>query len=143
MSKRPISIVLRVLGVLLVLGVVAGGAFRFGYGQGVAESPAIAEQIQAWQKSGTAPAPFYGPGFRGMMMHGGFSPFMHRGPSFFGGFLGFLFLAFLFFGLMRMFFFRPWMHHQGPWHGHMPPWAQQPPTPPAPSQPETPQGENK
>jgi hypothetical protein len=140
--RKPFWIVLRVLFVLLLLAVASFGAFRFGYTRGVAESPAIAQQMQAWRENApaVAPAPFY----PAPMMYGYGYPMAYGHPFGFnplGGlftFLTFLFFASLFFGFIRMLFFRRMMHHHGPWRGHMPPWAQQPA-----GQPENPQPENK
>lgn len=149
--SKSLSIVLRVLGVVLVLALAAGGAFRLGYTRGVADSPAIAEKLQSWQgQAGSAPAPYAYRGF-GPMPHGGFyAPYLHHGFNPLGKLLGFLFFAFLFFGMMRMFFFRRMMHHYGGGHpgwGHRPPCAYQP-DPQAPAQPaapatEKPAGESK
>jgi hypothetical protein len=153
--KKPIFIVLRVLVVLALLAIVGGGAFRMGYARGVTDSPAIAEQMQTWQKNaGALPVPYafgayprWGAAllrpYPGPMMFGGYPMAYghHFGFNPFGGILAFLFFGFLFFGAMRMIFFRRMMHH-GWQHGHMPPWAQQP-APQAPAQPENPQPENK
>ena len=147
--KKSLSITLKILGVLILLAIVGGAAFRIGYGRGAADSPAIAAQIQTWQdKTDKVPAPYPFYNYPGQMMRGGHAPFLMpfgRGGFFsIGRLLGFLFLAFLFFGALRFLFFRRMMHHHGHghWHGHMPPWAQQP-TPQAPAQPENPQGEAK
>jgi hypothetical protein len=62
-----------------------------------------------------------------MRPHFGFFPF--------GGIFGFILFTFLFFGLMRMIFFRRWawgyghMHGRGHWKGYgpwgPPPWARE------------------
>jgi hypothetical protein len=143
-------IIFRVIGVLLVLGLLFGGgfaAYRFGYNQGVAQSPAIADALAQGLKNGSA-VPFHR-GFDGPMMPGygyGFAPM--RGPHFgffpFGGILGFLFMAFLFFGLLRLIFrphwgwHRPWMHQGGPQQP-----GQSAPQAPAAQQSESPQSEKK
>ncbi|MEW6504335.1 MAG: hypothetical protein ACOYXO_10375 [Chloroflexota bacterium] len=146
--KKPISIVLRVVVFLALLAVVGRAAFGIGYARGVTESPAIAEQVQSWQnKTDNVPGIYAFPGYAGPMMRGGYSPLMmqrgHFGFNPIAGFLGFLFLAFVFFGVMRLVFFRRMMHNNEPWHGHMPPWVQQQPAPQSPAQPEPPQTENK
>jgi hypothetical protein len=145
--KKPFSIVLRILGVLLLLAIVGGGAFRFGYTRGVADSPAIAKQMESWQaNNNTLPAPYAMHGYPGPWMQGGYAPYWmprgHFGFNPLAGLLGLIFFAFLFFGTMRMLFFRRMLHHHGPWQGHMPPWAQQA-APQAPAQPETPQEDKK
>jgi hypothetical protein len=149
-------IVLRVIGALLLVALMAGGAFaayRFGYAQGVAQSPAVAEALAQGLKNGAA-VPFQR-GFGGPMMYGyGYPMGMwgHHGFFPFGGILGFLFMAFLFFGLLRLVFFRPHFGWHGHWHGREwggPPWMHGDPQQPgqpgseAPAQPETPKSENK
>jgi hypothetical protein len=130
MNKGP-SIVLRVLGLLLVLGLIAGaGAFgyRSGMARGIEQAPEVAAAIENAAESGqVAPIPpiMYGYGYP--QMYG----FHH--PHFFNPFgaicFSFLFL-FLFFGAMKMLFFRRmrhgWAHHEhGPWgrdwEGKVPP----------------------
>lgn len=158
-------IVFRVIGLLLAIGLLFGvgfGAFRAGYARGVAESPAIAEALAQGLPEGSAVTPFQR-GFGGpMMYHGygyGYAGHPHMwGPHFgffpLGGLLGFLFMAFLFFGLLRLVFFRRhWAWAHAHWHGHhgpeggTPPWARGGPQQPAPdapaAQPEKPQDENK
>jgi hypothetical protein len=122
------SIVFRVIGILVLLGVLAvAGSFiyREGYTQGVAQSPAVATAISG-QSGQVVPAPYppmpmYGYG-RGMWMH----PFW--GFPLFGCLFGF-FLIFLFFGALRMIFFphrhggRHWRHYgHGQWDD--PRWEQ-------------------
>ena len=144
---RP-SRLIRLLVTLLVIALVIGGAFRMGYGRGVAESPAIAEQLQQWRQAaaagdGVAPLSaypmLYGRGGFGPMGHGGFPPFL--------GLLGLIFFGFLAFSFLRLLFFGPMMMHRnggpmgygrgpgcgpgprGPYSGMTPPWAQQSPAP--------------
>lgn len=148
--SKPVSIALRVIGALLVLGLLAGGAamaYRAGYARGLADSPQWAEALKAAPAAPAFERGFH-PGFESPMFRGGYSPMMGRGHfGFFpfGGLLGLLLVAFFFFfGVMR-FIFRPrWAH--GYWHGPYPPewgtppWAQQPPSPQSPpAQPEAPQ----
>ena len=130
------SFVLRLIGVLLLVGLMIGGgviAYRAGVTQGIAQSPAVATAISDAAQNGQAlPVPAYGyrygygyP-FWGFGPHFGFFPF---------GIFGFILIIFLFFGLMRLIFFRPWawhyghMHGRGPWKGYgpwgTPPWARE------------------
>jgi len=149
------SIVLRVFGVLLLVALLAGGAFaayRFGYAQGVAQSPAIAEAFSQGMKEGSVI-----PAFGGPMLYGHGYPIRSWGHSHFGffpflGCLGPLFFMFLFFGLLRLVFFRRHWGWHGHWHGHpsewgAPPWARGGPEQPAAEkpagQPEKPQDETK
>lgn len=128
------KILLWVIGVLLILGLLGGGgfaAYRYGYTQGVAQSPAVAEAIQQSQKNGSAEAPYFHHGFDGPQMRGGGFPMRESHFGFFplGGLVGFLFVAFLFVGLARLVFGPPWG-----WR-----WQRGPHAP----QPETPSEENK
>jgi hypothetical protein len=122
------SFALRLIGVLLLVALMIGGGvmvYRAGVANGIAQSPEVAAAISdAAESGGSLPMHGYGysyPGYR-MRPHFGFFPF--------GGILG----LFLFFGLMRMIFFRPWAWHhykhhgRGPWKKHgrhwgPPPWA--------------------
>ena len=131
MSNNRGSFVIRLIGVLLLVGLMIGGgamAYRAGVAQGIARAPEVAEAFSSAAESGqVAPMPGYGygyPGF-GMRPHFGFFPF--------GGIFGFFLFILLFFGLMRMIFFRRWawgygpMHGRGPWkgsghHSGSPPW---------------------
>lgn len=133
MSNNRGSFVLRLIGILLLVGLMIGGgalAYRAGVSQGIAQAPVVAEALSNAAESGqVAPMPAYGygygyPGYR-MHPHFGFFPF--------SGIFGFILFIFLFFGLMRM-IFRPWgwhhayMHGRGPWNKHDrhwdgPPWA--------------------
>jgi len=123
------SFLLRLIGALLLIGLLIGGgmmAYRAGIAQGVARAPEVAAAISDAAEGGqVAPMPYgYGyPGYR-IHPHFGFFPF--------GGIFGFFLFIFLFFGLMRM-IFRPWgwhyghIHGRGPWKGRgrhwgPPPW---------------------
>lgn len=107
------SFVLRLIGVLLLVGLMIGGgvmAYRAGVAQGIAQAPEVAAAISDAAESGqVAPMPYgYGyPGYR-MRPHFGFFPF--------GSIFGLFLFIFLFFGLMRM-IFRPWGWHYGHMHG--------------------------
>ena len=140
MSKTN-SIIFRVVGLLVIIGLLAGGAFaayRFGFSQGVTQSPAIAEAMQSWEKSApSAAVPF---AFGAPMMRGfGYYPHMYGGPMGFfivGKVLVFIFFTLLFIGMLRFAFRPPWSHHPH-WHGECtPPWAQAQPKPQEPPQPE-------
>jgi hypothetical protein len=130
------SFVFGLIGALLLIGLMAGGgymAYQAGFAQGTAQAPEIAQAISQAAESGQgAPIqPLYGYGYgpRGLWgypHHIGFFPL--------GGILGGLFFLFLFFGLLRMIFFRPWhmgWGHYGPWRGSQggpwggPPWMKQ------------------
>ena len=107
----------RLIAVLLLIGLVAAGgyaAYRTGIAQGVAQAPEVASAIaQAAESGQPVPVPpMYGYGYPygwGYPRHFGFFPF--------GGICLSIFFIFLFFGLLRFAFFRPW--HRG-WghHGH-------------------------
>ena len=124
------SFVLRLIGALLLVGLMIGGgvmAYRAGMAQGIAQAPAVAEALSNAAESGQSlPVPAYGYGYPGygLRPHFGFFPF--------GGILGFILFAFLFFGLLRLIFFRPWAWHyshmrgRGPWKGYGHPWGSPP-----------------
>lgn len=126
MSERKPTIfrVFKFLFVLLLLAGVAFAGYQFGFSQGVASSPQIAEAMQQWQGQPGLSPHFAMRGYYGH--HFGFFPF--------GGIFGFLFMIFIFFGIMRLLFRPHWMHARhmyghGPWHhGYPPPpwWGQQP-----------------
>ncbi len=120
--------VFRLIGVLLLLGLIAAGGFmvfRAGEAQGIAQAPAVATAIsQAAENGQVAPIPpmmygygspyGYGYGMHGYGHHFGFFPF--------GAICGSIFFLFFFFGFMKMIFFRG-MHHgshhmRGPWGKH-------------------------
>jgi len=120
--KNGSFIWVRVLGVLLVLGLIAGaGAFGFkaGMAQGITQAPAVAKAIEKATESGqVAPQMMYphsfGYGYSPMPFHHGgfFNPI--------GAICGSIFFLFLFFGAMKMLFFRRMMWHGGHMHG---PWG--------------------
>jgi hypothetical protein len=121
--KNGSFIWLRVLGALLVLGLIAGaGAFGYkaGMAQGISQAPAVAKAIEKAAENGQ-PAPIpqmmyqrgFGYGYSPMPFHHGgfFNPI--------GAICGSIFFLFLFFGAMKMLFFR-----RMAWHGHMHgPWG--------------------
>jgi hypothetical protein len=129
------SFVIRLIGALLLVGLMIGGgvmAYRAGVVQGIAQAPAMAEALSNAAESGQSlPVPGYGYGYA--YPHYGFRP--HFGFLPFGGIFGFILFIFLFFGLLRMVFFRPWawhyghMHGRGPWKGYgpwgTPPWERE------------------
>lgn len=144
---QKVSLSRWLFGALLAIAVLAGvgfGAYRIGYAQGMADAPEVAAFFSKAIENGRAfPIPpvvgdgaasvsplMWSPMSRGLMPYGGWMR-MHTGVRLFGGFLGFLFLALLFVGLMRL-IFRPYGYPAGPgihgyWHGHpwgAPPWAQ-------------------
>jgi hypothetical protein len=124
------SFVLRLIGALLLVGLMIGGgvmAYRAGVAQGIAQAPAVAEALSNAAESGQGlPVPAYGYGYPyyGFRPHFGFFPI--------GGIFGFILFLFLFFGLMRLIFFRRWawhyghMHGRGPWKGYGGPWGTPP-----------------
>lgn len=132
MKKGPF-ILFRVLGLLLVLGLIAGaGAFGFkaGMARGIEQAPEVAAAIEKAAENGQiAPASpmMYGYGYPHMYGFGHphfFNPF--------GAICGSILFFFLFFGAMKMLFFRRMRHgwghhgHHGPWHkdweGNVPPF---------------------
>ncbi|MBC7875651.1 MAG: hypothetical protein H7Y59_00655 [Anaerolineales bacterium] len=121
MSRNGPFIFFRVIGVLLLLGLIAAGgfmAYRAGEAQGVMQAPAVATAIsQAAENGQVAPVPpmmyqnGYGHGYGYGRHHFGFFPF---------GICGSILFLFLFFGFMKMIFFRGWHggwghHNHGPW----------------------------
>jgi hypothetical protein len=131
MSRKGPFILFRLIGLLLVIGLIAGGgmmAYKAGIAQGVSQAPAVAKAIEKAAESGQGVAPVppmmygngygYGPGYYprpyGYGHHFGFFPF--------GAICGSIFFLFLFFGFMKMMFFRRmmWGGHHGGHHG--PPW---------------------
>jgi hypothetical protein len=116
-------ILFRVLGILLVLGLIAGaGAFgyRMGMAQGITQAPAVAKAIEKAAENGRiAPQMMvphsFGYGYHPMPMYGhhfGFNPF--------GAICGSIIFLFLFLGAMKMLFFRRMMWNGGPMHR---PWS--------------------
>lgn len=141
------SRLIRLLFAVLVIALLLGGAFRVGYGRGVADSPAIAAQMQQWQQSASSADGVTPPMYANPMLHRP-AAMMHRGGFHpFGALLGLFFFGFLALGFMRLLFFGPMMRHRfagpmghggpgcghshhGPHYGMTPPWAQQSPTTP-------------
>jgi len=126
MTNKGPFIVLRVIGILLLLGLIAGGvfmAFQAGQAQGISQAPVVATAIaQAAETGQGAPIPpmmygrGYGYGYDYPMYghHFGFFPF--------GAICGSLFFLFFFFGFMKMIFFRHMWHGEGQ-HGHHGRWG--------------------
>jgi len=121
MKKGPF-ILFRVLGTLLVLGLIVGaGAFGYkaGVARGIMQAPAVAKAIEKAAEDGqSAPMPqMYGREFGY-----GYSPmpFHHPGFNPIGAICGSIFFLFLFLGFMKMIFFRGMMHRgwEGHKHGH-------------------------
>ncbi|HLA87910.1 MAG TPA: hypothetical protein VJL10_07810 [Anaerolineales bacterium] len=117
--------IFRLIGVLLLIGLVGAGgfmAFKAGETQGIAQAPAVATAISEAAENGQgvppmAYGPAYGYGYHpysfGYRHHFGFFPL--------GGICFSIFFLFLFFGVLRMVFFRTWRHacgHHGPWGRH-------------------------
>lgn len=117
MSRNGPFIFFRVIGALLLIGLIAAGgfmAYRAGVAQGVMQAPVVATAIsQAAENGQVAPVPpmmyqnsyGYGHGYGYGRHHFGFFPF---------GICGSILFIFLFFGFMKMIFFHG-MHHRG--HG--------------------------
>ena len=126
MSSKSPFIILRVIALVLLVGLVAGGifmAFRAGEAQGISQSPAVATAIAQSAESGqAAPVP--------PMMYGhdygyGYPMYGHHAMFFpFGAICGSIFFVFLIIGWMKMVFFggirhRGWEgRHHGPWGRH-------------------------
>ncbi|MBI5945895.1 MAG: hypothetical protein HY864_16160 [Chloroflexi bacterium] len=116
------KIAFRIFAFLIVAGLILGaGAFAYkaGMAQGISQAPAVATAISKAAENGqAAPVPpmmyGYGYGIRPYGHHFGFSPF--------GGICFGIFFLFLFFGFMKMMFFRRMMWHGGH-HGHHGPWG--------------------
>ncbi|MFN2198792.1 MAG: hypothetical protein ACK2UW_21915 [Anaerolineales bacterium] len=131
--SRSGSIILRLIGVLLLIGLLFGAgffAYRAGFSQGVVQGAAMAAAGSGAESGQFVPmVPGYGyyPGY-----------FMRPYFGFFPALLGFVFISFMFFFALRL-VFRPrfgWGRHWygkhayagHPWGG--PPWAwrgEQPP----------------
>jgi hypothetical protein len=121
--KNGSFIWVRVLGALLVLGLIVGaGAFgyRAGMAQGTLQAPVVAKAIEKAAENGQiAPQMMvprsFGYGYSPMPFHRhGFNPI--------GAVCFSIFFLFLFFGAMKMLFFRRTMwgegHMHGPWSRH-------------------------
>jgi hypothetical protein len=120
--KNGSFIWIRVLGAILVLGLIAGaGAFGYqaGVSQGVSQAPAVAKAIEKAAENGQVQPPMmYGRNFAY-----GYSPMPFHHGGFFnpiGAICFSIFFLFLFFGAMKMLFFRRMMWHGGHMHG---PWG--------------------
>jgi len=125
MKKGPF-ILFRVLGLLLVLGLIVGAgvfSFKAGEARGVMQAPAVATAISNAAENGQAVPPMmygygspyaYGYGMHGYGHHFGFFPF--------GAICGSILFLFFFFGFMKMMFFRRMRHGWGH-HGHHGPWG--------------------
>jgi hypothetical protein len=143
------SIFLRVLGVLILVGILlAGGAllFRAGQTQGYQMGAAAASQATSGEMPGTAPVVPYGSGYWSYYpgAHFGFFPFFP-----FGGLCGSILLVLLVMFALRL-IFRPrgWFYHDkapGGWGPHSwgpPPWMRdQPQAEPGPEGAKTPPGQ--
>ncbi|MBL8103217.1 MAG: hypothetical protein JNM02_11840 [Anaerolineales bacterium] len=119
------GLVFRVIGVLLLLGLIAAGGFmvfKAGEARGVMQAPAVATAISEAAENGQgAPVPpmMYGRGYGypysyGYHHHFGFFPF--------GAICGSIIFLFFFFGFLKMIFFRGMRHGWGS-HGHHGPWG--------------------
>ena len=123
MKKGPF-IVFRVLGLLLVLGLIASaGAFGYqaGMARGIQQAPEVAAAIEKAAENGAPVMPMYGHGYAyGYPQPYGFGFHHHFNP--FGAICGSIFFLFLFFGAMKLLFFRRMRHGWGH-HGHHGPWG--------------------
>lgn len=114
------SIIVRLIAAFLLVGLLAAGgytAYRAGVAQGIAQAPEVADAIQ---QQGAPVAPMIGYGYPQRF---GYHPFHPFGAICFS-----ILFLFLFFGLMKMLFFRRmrhgWGHHghwKGEWTGGVPP----------------------
>lgn len=112
-------VIARLIGMILLFGLLAAGgymAYKAGVAQGIAQAPVVAAAIEKSAENGqVAPVmPMYGYGYPyGYGFHHPhfFDPF--------GALCFSIFFLFLFFGLLRMIFFRrlwqPGWGHHGPW----------------------------
>lgn len=117
------GLVFRVIGVLLLIGLIAAGgfmAFKAGEANGISQAPAVATAIANAAENGQAvnvpPMMYghgygYGPGYPMMYGH-------HHFGFFPGGICFSILFLFLFFGFLKMIFFRGMRHghhRHGPW----------------------------
>ncbi|MBL8077632.1 MAG: hypothetical protein JNM55_06705 [Anaerolineales bacterium] len=117
------GLVFRVIGVLLLIGLIAAGgfmAFKAGEANGISQAPAVATAIAKAAENGQAvnvpPMMYghaygYGPGYPMMYGH-------HHFGFFPGGICFSILFLFLFFGFLKMIFFRGMRHghhRHGPW----------------------------
>lgn len=103
------SIIVPLIAALLLIGLLAAGgytAYRAGVMQGIAQAPEVAEAIQ---QQGVPVTPMVGYGYPYGLRYNHFNPF--------GAICLSIFFLFLFFGLMKMIFFRR-IHHGWGHHGH-------------------------
>jgi hypothetical protein len=103
-------VIARTIGVLILLSLIGGAgymAYSAGVAQGIAQAPEVAEAIQ---QQGVPVAPMAGYGYPHGFGYHHFNPF--------GAICFSIFFLFLFFGLLKMIFFRSW--HHGGWRG---PWG--------------------
>ncbi len=122
MSRKGPFILFRVLGLLLVLGLIVGSsvmAYNAGFTQGVSQAPAVAKAIEKAAESGQGAPMMYGNGYGyyphsyGYGHHFGFFPF--------GSICGSIIFLFFFFGFIKMIFFRRMWgghHMRGSWGRH-------------------------
>lgn len=117
------GLVFRVIGVLLLIGLVTAGgfmAFKAGEVRGISQAPAVATAISKAAENGESanlppmmynnePGHGYGYGY-------GHGYGRHHFGFFPGGICFSIFFVFLFFGLLKMLFFGR-MHHGGHWRG--------------------------
>jgi len=121
------GLVFRVIGALLLVGLIAAGgfmAFKAGEVNGISQAPAVATAIAKAAENGqSAPVPpmvghefgygyGYGAGYPMYGHHFGFFPF--------GAICGSIFFLFLILGFMKMIFFRGMWHRGGEGHRHGP-----------------------
>lgn len=124
MSRKGPFIIFRLIGLLLVIGLIVGGgamAYRAGISQGISQAPAVATAISKAAESGqVAPVPpmMYGYGHPNPYGYGyGFGYRHHFNP--FGAICFSLIFLFFLFGFLKMIFFRGMRHGghhmRGPW----------------------------
>lgn len=112
--------IFRLIGVLLLIGLVAAGgfmAYKAGMAQGTLQAPEVAAAIENAAEEGQSVPPMAGYGYG--YPHGYGFGYHHHFGFFPGGFCFSILFIFLFFGFLRMIFFRGWRHGWGH-HGHGP-----------------------